>query len=146
MEDILAFVRINAPVILVLFVAVFSILFLRLFGKNAAAARWAAALPFIFEAIRDFVERADQLHDQILLDYADEAAETGDDPRLLWVIDRVEEFALKHFRVSVDLNWVIDQVELYLNRTVSVDDPEELEAIDEAIRAHRSGVRGEILD
>ena len=143
MENLFELLRDNAVLIVTLVVAVVFPLLLRAFGKKAQAERWALALPHIYQAVLDFVQRADQLHDEILVEYADEAAATGDDPRLLWVIDRVEEFAQKTFRVSVDLNWVIDQVELYLASRRAEEEDEYDETLD---IVSGNGVRASIVE
>jgi len=80
-------------------------------SRNATFKRFLAALPVIHEAIVAWVARADAEYDQIYTDYADKAAETGRDPRLLWVIDQVNAYALRQFKVKLDLAWLIVKIE-----------------------------------
>lgn len=102
----------NLVLVFVIAISLVAILFFRIFGKSELAVQWERSLPFIFDAIENFVDQADRLHDEILEEYGEASKETGHDPRLLYVIDRVEEFVEKTFRVRVDINWLIQQIEL----------------------------------
>lgn len=88
-----------------------AVVFVRKFLQDGNAKRFLLAVPEIVNAIAGFVKQADRIHDQLLIDYADEAAETGMDVRLLWVIDRVEEFVKTQFNITIDINWVIATIE-----------------------------------
>lgn len=88
----------------------------RSFGLSNLAYRWAQAIPAMYTRLQELVNQADREHDRIVEEYADEAARTGHDPRLLWVIDQIEVWIEQRYKLKVDINWIISAVENYLDQ------------------------------
>ena len=88
---------------------------LRSFGLANLAYRWAQAMPALYTRLQELVNQADREHDRIMEEFAEEAARTGHDPRLLWVIDEIEKWLNERYKLNIDINWVISMVENYLD-------------------------------
>lgn len=82
-----------------------------IFGKGERAAAFTKAVPLILEQVRELVNRAEAIHEQLLIDYAAEAEATGHDPRKLWVADQVVLFVNQFGIVKVNRDWVFEQIE-----------------------------------
>lgn len=87
---------------------------LRTFFKSEQVTRVVQAIPVIISTIRMYVDEAERLSDSIMESYEERAKKEDMHPKLLWVIDQVEVWVKKQFGFDVDLNWMIAQIESYL--------------------------------
>lgn len=83
--------------------------------KDGSVKRLILALPELINYVTTLVRRADVLIDEINEEYGERAVIEGRDARLLWVIDQTEKFAKERFGVNVDIDWLINVVEDYLD-------------------------------